>query len=247
MIKSLKASHVPSTGVTVQCWLLQLQFGENSVSTKDLTKSFGWDTMDSFMQHDVQELNRVLCDNLEEKMKVSCTVARPVMLFATSVSRVARDETPAVAVCAGTVVLAMHFLGLARHFVSFKPVKFENQCHALCHALLQCPGGLQGEAWKNAACSGHAPKACHAAQRLVRLQNTKVQGAINHLFEGHTFNYVECINVDYKSTRKESYMDLQLDVKGCKNVYESFAKYTEVEMLDGQNQYKAEGHGLQVQ
>lgn len=49
---------------------LQLQFGESSVSTKDLTKSFGWDTMDAFMQHDVQELNRVLCDNLEEKMKV---------------------------------------------------------------------------------------------------------------------------------------------------------------------------------
>lgn len=78
------------------------------------------------------------------------------------------------------------------------------------------------------------------------LQNTKVQGAINHLFEGHTFNFVECINVDYKSTRKESYMDLQLDVKGCKNVYDSFVKYTEVEKLDGQNQYKAEGHGLQV-
>ena len=53
--------------------LLQLQFGDSSVSTKDLTKSFGWDTMDSFMQHDVQELNRVLCDNLEEKMKVSCS------------------------------------------------------------------------------------------------------------------------------------------------------------------------------
>lgn len=41
-------------------------------------------------------------------------------------------------------------------------------------------------------------------------------------------------------------MDLQLDVKGCKNVYDSFVKYTEVEKLDGQNQYKAEGHGLQV-
>lgn len=51
--------------------LLQLQFGDTSVSTKDLTKSFGWDTMEGFMQHDVQELNRVLCDNLEEKMKVS--------------------------------------------------------------------------------------------------------------------------------------------------------------------------------
>ena len=88
------------------------------------------------------------------------------------------------------------------------------------------------------------PRGCNACVWCI--QNTKVQGAINHLFEGHTFNYVECINVEYKSTRKESYMDLQLDVKGCKNVYESFAKYTEVEMLDGQNQYKAEGHGLQV-
>jgi hypothetical protein len=26
--------------------------------------------MDAFMQHDVQELNRVLCEKLEEKMKV---------------------------------------------------------------------------------------------------------------------------------------------------------------------------------
>lgn len=87
----------------------------------------------------------------------------------------------------------------------------------------------------------------HAVMLLMWcLQNTKVQGAISHLFEGHTFNFVECINVDYKSTRKESYMDLQLDVKGCKNVYDSFVKYTEVEKLDGQNQYKAEGHGLQV-
>ncbi len=51
--------------------LPQLQYGETSVSTKDLTKSFGWDTMEGFMQHDVQELNRVLCDNLEEKMKVN--------------------------------------------------------------------------------------------------------------------------------------------------------------------------------
>ncbi|KAL0031727.1 hypothetical protein WJX79_003396 [Trebouxia sp. C0005] len=137
---------MPSTSIplALQSTFYKLQFGDTSVSTKDLTKSFGWDTMEGFMQHDVQELNRVLCDNLEEKMK-----------------------------------------------------------------------------------------------------NTKVQGAISHLFEGHTVNFVECINVDYKSNRKESYMDLQLDVKGCKNVYDSFVKYTEVEMLDGQNQYKAEGHGLQ--
>ncbi len=40
-------------------------------------------------------------------------------------------------------------------------------------------------------------------------------------------------------------MDIQLDVKGCKNIYDSFDKYTETEMLDGQNQYHAEQHGLQ--
>lgn len=40
--------------------------------------------------------------------------------------------------------------------------------------------------------------------------------------------------------------DLQLDVKGCKDVYESFDKYVEVEMLDGDNKYHAEQHGLQV-
>ena len=41
-------------------------------------------------------------------------------------------------------------------------------------------------------------------------------------------------------------MDLQLDVKGCKDVYQSFDKYCEIERLDGQNQYKADDHGMQV-
>ncbi|KAF5930202.1 hypothetical protein HYC85_031075 [Camellia sinensis] len=111
---------------------------------KSLPKSFGWDTYDSFMQHDVQELNRVLCEKLEDKMK-------------------------------GTVV----------------------------------------------------------------------EGTIQQLFEGHHMNYIECINVDYKSTRKESFYDLQLDVKGCCDVYASFDKYVEVESLDGDNKYQAEQYGLQ--
>lgn len=40
-------------------------------------------------------------------------------------------------------------------------------------------------------------------------QGTRVEGMINKLFEGHTLNYLECINVDYKSSRKESFMDVQ--------------------------------------
>jgi hypothetical protein len=86
-------------------------------------------------------------------------------------------------------------------------------------------------------------------------------------------NYIECINVDFKSTRKESFYgkwwwcfhtssevltgllfylvvysnaDLQLDVKGCQDVYASFDKYVEVERLEGDNKYHADKHGLQV-
>lgn len=40
--------------------------------------------------------------------------------------------------------------------------------------------------------------------------------------------------------------DLQLDVKGCKDIYASFDKYVEVERLEGDNKYHAEQYGLQV-
>ncbi|XP_054795348.1 ubiquitin C-terminal hydrolase 12-like isoform X2 [Prosopis cineraria] len=133
-----------SIPLALQSLFYKLQYSDISVATKELTKSFGWDTYDSFMQHDVQELNRVLCEKLEDKMK-------------------------------GTVV----------------------------------------------------------------------EGTIQKLFEGHHMNYIECINVDYKSTRKESFYDLQLDVKGCRDVYASFDKYVEVERLEGDNKYHAEQYGLQ--
>ncbi|TKY53566.1 Ubiquitin carboxyl-terminal hydrolase 12 [Spatholobus suberectus] len=133
-----------SIPLALQSLFYKLQYSDTSVATKELTKSFGWDTYDSFMQHDVQEFNRVLCEKLEDKMK-------------------------------GTVV----------------------------------------------------------------------EGTIQQLFEGHHMNCIECINVDYKSTRKESFYDLQLDVKGCKDVYASFDKYVEVERLEGDNKYHAEHYGLQ--
>ncbi|CAD6256634.1 unnamed protein product [Miscanthus lutarioriparius] len=133
-----------SIPLALQSLFYKLQYSDSSVATKELTKSFGWDTYDSFMQHDVQELNRVLSEKLEDKMK-------------------------------GTVV----------------------------------------------------------------------EGTIEQLFEGHHINYIECINVEYKSNRKESFYDLQLDVKGCRDIYSSFDKYVEVERLEGDNKYHAENHGLQ--
>ncbi|MEW5319855.1 MAG: hypothetical protein WDW38_010976 [Sanguina aurantia] len=133
-----------SLPLALQSVFYKLQYSKTSVSTKDLTKSFGWGTYDAFQQHDVQELNRVLCEKLEEKMKGTC-----------------------------------------------------------------------------------------------------VENTVNQLFEGHTFNYLSCINVACESTRKESYLDLQLDVKGCRNIHDSFDRYCEVEVMDGANQYNTDTFGLQ--
>jgi len=138
------ASSSASMALALQSVFYKLQFTPGPVSTTDLTTSFGWNTIDAFQQHDVQELNRILCDRLEEKMK-----------------------------------------------------------------------------------------------------GTRVEGMVNQLFEGYTLNYIDCINIDFKSSRREPFQDLQLDVKGCRDIYDSFDKYTEVETLEGENKYEAEGHGKQ--
>jgi ubiquitin carboxyl-terminal hydrolase 7 len=133
-----------SIPLSLQRIFYKLQYSDASVSTKQLTKSFGWDTYDTFMQHDVQELNRVLVDKLEEKMK-----------------------------------------------------------------------------------------------------GTSVEGTMAHLFRGKFTNYVRCINVEDFSLRDEEFYDLQMLVKGCKDLYASFDEYVKEELLDGDNQYHSERFGKQ--
>ena len=58
-------------------------------------------------------------------------------------------------------------------------------------------------------------------------------------------SYIRCKNVDYTSSRTESYYDIQLAVKGKKNLQESFEEYIKTENLDGENKYAAGTHGLQ--
>ncbi|KAF9182032.1 hypothetical protein BGZ51_005004 [Haplosporangium sp. Z 767] len=133
-----------SVALALQRVFYQLANGSSSVGTTELTRSFGWNSLESFMQHDVQEFNRVLQDNLEGKMK-----------------------------------------------------------------------------------------------------GTAAEGAIQKLFVGKMKSYIKCINVDYESSRVENFYDIQLNVKGCKTLRDSFANYIDVETLDGDNKYHAEGHGLQ--
>jgi uncharacterized UBP type Zn finger protein len=53
------------------------------------------------------------------------------------------------------------------------------------------------------------------------------------------------IHIDYQSLREEEYYDISLTVKGMKNIYAAFEKWIEVELMDGENMYEAEGHGKQ--
>lgn len=57
-----------SVALALQRVFYELQTSDKPVGTKKLTRSFGWETLDSFMQHDVQEFLRVLLDKLESKV-----------------------------------------------------------------------------------------------------------------------------------------------------------------------------------
>merc|ERR1719162_1305017 len=127
----------------------KLQTSDQAVNCRELMRSFGWDTMDAFTQHDAQELNRILCDRLEEQMK-----------------------------------------------------------------------------------------------------GTHMDGSIKRLFEGEMENYIECMDVDYKSKRNETFYDIQLNIKSesgkeLQNIQESLRDFTAEETLEADNAYEAEGHGKQ--
>eukprot|EP00457_Paulinella_chromatophora_P000297 gb/GEZN01000297.1/.p1 GENE.gb/GEZN01000297.1/~~gb/GEZN01000297.1/.p1 ORF type:complete len:1645 (+),score=235.60 gb/GEZN01000297.1/:76-5010(+) len=135
-----------SIALALQRLFYAMQTAKKAVDTSQLTKSFGWDDRDAFMQHDVQEFSRVLLDSLEESMKKQ------------------KDQT---------------------------------------------------------------------------------ENPIASLFQGQSQMFVECLEVDYKSERNESFYDLALNVKGCESLEKSFQQYVEEEKLVDSNQYRAEGYGLQ--
>lgn len=100
----------------------------------------------------------------------------------------------------------------------------------------------------------------------LKMKATQAEGTIERLFRGSLYNFIKCTDVDYESSRNEDFYgmspnflgslvppltsvcvspDISLNVKGCRDVYESLRKYTEVETLDGENKYNSEKFGLQ--
>lgn len=122
----------------------ELQLSSEAVETNSLTRAFGWDKLDAFNQHDVQEFCRVLLDNLETKMK-----------------------------------------------------------------------------------------------------GTSEEKSIPNLFRGNMKSYIKCTDVDYESSRTESFYDVQLNVLGMESLERAFEAYTTSEILDDENKYDAGDHGLQ--
>jgi len=49
------------------------------------------------------------------------------------------------------------------------------------------------------------------------MKGTCVEGTVPKLFEGKMISFIRCKAVDYKSTRTETFYDIQLNVKGKKN------------------------------
>lgn len=78
-----------------------------------------------------------------------------------------------------------------------------------------------------------------------KMKGTTAQDVLPKLFVGKMKTYISCINVDYESSRIEDFWDLQLNVSGNKNLDDSFKDYIQVETMDGENKYFAEGYGLQ--
>uniref|UniRef100_A0A1I7SZZ6 ubiquitinyl hydrolase 1 n=2 Tax=Caenorhabditis tropicalis TaxID=1561998 RepID=A0A1I7SZZ6_9PELO len=122
----------------------ELQMSSEAVETNSLTRAFGWDKLDAFNQHDVQEFCRVLLDNLETKMK-----------------------------------------------------------------------------------------------------GTSEEKSIPNLFRGNMKSYIKCLDVDYESSRTESFYDVQLNVLGMESLERAFEAYTTSEILDDENKYDAGDYGLQ--
>jgi len=78
-----------------------------------------------------------------------------------------------------------------------------------------------------------------------RMKGTEAENALAKMFVGKMKTYISCINVDYESSRIEDFWDIQLNVSGNKNLDDSFRDYIQVETMDGENKYFAEGFGLQ--
>ena len=76
-----------------------------------------------------------------------------------------------------------------------------------------------------------------------KFKGTKANEIFNYLFEGTTENIIKCIEYNFQNKKIEKFNDIQLNIKGCKNIYESLNEFIKEEILDNEDKYEVEGHG----
>jgi ubiquitin carboxyl-terminal hydrolase 7 len=172
-IPTERSDPVKSLSLALQRAFVELQTSTDPVSTLGLTKSFGWDSYESFVQHDAQEFERILLEGLENGMKEA-----EKLNTNTNTNTTTNEKTDQM---------------------QLDPTK----------------------------------------------SSPSLQEQLKRLFCGKMESYIKCVNVDYESRRPEEFWDLQLNVKGNKDLRASFEDLVQVEMMDGDNQYRAEEYGLQ--
>eukprot|EP00659_Diplonema_papillatum_P013080 gene13080-20176_t len=73
-----------------------------------------------------------------------------------------------------------------------------------------------------------------------KMKGTASDGRVRHLFQGVIDNVVRTADGTFESERRESFYELQLDIKGRKGVHEALRDLCKPERLDGNNKYKVE-------
>jgi ubiquitin carboxyl-terminal hydrolase 7 len=79
----------------------------------------------------------------------------------------------------------------------------------------------------------------------TKMQKSDLEGRIPALFRGKARVTVAGVHVSFESSREEEFYDLSLVVKDLPDLLTSLRKYTESELLDGDNQYQTDEFGKQ--
>ena len=69
---------------------------------------------------------------------------------------------------------------------------------------------------------------------------------VNDLYQGQMTDQIECKECGHVSARMDTFLDLQLVIRGSKTVEECLDRFVEQELMDGDNQYSCEPCGKKV-
>ncbi|KAK2950865.1 putative Ubiquitin C-terminal hydrolase 12 [Blattamonas nauphoetae] len=69
--------------------------------------------------------------------------------------------------------------------------------------------------------------------------------ALPLLYEGSIMISLHCRNISFERVREEKIWDVQLEVKNCESVEDALDRYTEGEIMEGENKWNTEQFGMQ--